>query len=75
MNECPCKDCTRRSSRCHGKCEEYAEWKLETERQNREQRPPQTKGFWDWKAARLTESIKQRNRNRVGRRGGGTGET
>ncbi len=25
--KCPCKDCERRSVGCHGKCDDYKEWK------------------------------------------------
>lgn len=24
---CPCKECTERTSECHGKCQKYLEWK------------------------------------------------
>jgi len=26
INECPCRFCEKRSSSCHGSCEEYLDW-------------------------------------------------
>ncbi len=28
---CPCKDCLKRTSDCHGKCDGYKEWSKENE--------------------------------------------
>ena len=28
MNNCPCKDCDRRTVTCHGVCKAYKEWQV-----------------------------------------------
>ncbi len=45
--EIPCaKDCPDRSITCHGKCERYAAWKKEVDKQRIEERMRKKEYYW-----------------------------
>ena len=47
MNECPCKNCKKRTATCHGECELYKQWSLAKTRERNRNHILKRSGYLD----------------------------
>ena len=50
--KCPCIDCERRHATCHGKCEEYKEWKTGNDKLRERERKERQSYYGDYSIKR-----------------------